>query len=128
MLLAQVLTEPRAVTLQIDAAHQTQTEKDRLRTRLFIAQIRALNNRRLSVFHQSNIIRGIALVTPTQPPAIVRMRRTAKTVVRRSGPVFRVVPRFKSWQTEILDLVMLVTRGNNFADEYAIHLRGKIVV
>ena len=23
---------------------------------------------------------------------------------------------------------MLVTRGNNFADEYAIHLRGKIVV
>src|SRR6266704_2339519 len=92
MLLAQVLTEPRAVTLQIDAAHQTQTEKDRLRTRVFIAQIRALNNRRLSVFHQSNILRGIALVTPTPPPAIVRMRRTAKTVVRRSGPVFRVVP------------------------------------
>src|SRR6266571_7602616 len=114
MLLAQVLTEPRAVTLQIDAAHQTQTEKDRLRTRVFIAQIRALNNRRLSVFHQSNILRSIAFISPTPALAVERMRRTAEAVVGFARPVFRVVPRFKSRQAEIRDLVMLVTGGGDF--------------
>src|SRR5260370_39136129 len=56
------------------------------------------------------------------------MRRTTKAVIWFADPVFRVVPRFKSRQAEIRNLVMLIAVSAYFVDHESIHLGGEIVV
>src|SRR6266404_7433417 len=56
------------------------------------------------------------------------MRRTAKTKVRRAVPVLRVVPRLKSGQTEIRDLIMPVAGRADLLNHRPVHFAGEIIV
>src|SRR5216684_3977908 len=114
--------------LKVDSTHQTQAEKDRFRTRVFFIQISTLNYWRLIAFDRLNVFRDVAFICPASPRAVIRMRRTAKTIVRHAGPVFRVVPRLKPRQTEIRNLVMLIAGRANLVDHRSVHLTSEIVV
>src|SRR6185369_17995394 len=68
------------------------------------------------------------MIGPTPCLAIVRMRRTAKTVIRLAGPILDIVSRMKTRTAEIRDLVMLVTRVSRLLEHPLVHHAGKIVV
>src|SRR5216684_7092973 len=56
------------------------------------------------------------------------MRRTTKTIVRRAVPVFSVVPRLKSRQTEIRNLIMPVAVCADMINHDPVHLACEIIV
>src|SRR6266446_5717248 len=56
------------------------------------------------------------------------MRRTTKTIVRRAVPVFSIVPRLKSRQTEIRNLIMPVAGCGDLINHDPIHFACEIIV
>src|SRR5438067_2593989 len=56
------------------------------------------------------------------------MRRTAKTKARRAVPVLRIMPRLKSGQTEIRNLIMPVAGRADLLNHYPVHFGGEIII
>src|SRR5690242_10795228 len=68
------------------------------------------------------------MIGPTPHLAVVRVGRTAKSVIRFGAPILDVVSRMKTGPAEIRDLVVLVTGVSGVVQHPSVHHAGEIVV
>src|SRR5205085_7689376 len=74
---------------EVDAAHQAQTEKERLGARFTFIKFDGFDDGAAVRFDQFNVARGVAFIGPTHARAIEGMRRAAEAEVGCARPVFR---------------------------------------
>src|SRR5262249_34704780 len=68
------------------------------------------------------------MVGPAPHLSVVRVSRTAKTIIRLSAPILDVVSRMKARATEIRDLVVFVAGCGGVVQHPLIHHAREIVI